>query len=248
VESRAARNLLDDPVEHRRVVYEQRPRRRPDEHLDARRTGQPLQFGDVLDVVLRPADIEREVAEHAVMGGRDFLAQPLRRRRAGVGVGHLEHGRDAAEHRTAAARLEVLFVRQPRLAKMHLAVDHAGDDCQPRGIDDFARRTRCNIAQCSDPPVRNRDIAFDDSVLIDDCAALDEDLVGFCHVALSCIVAAVEGSCGLRLPPHPHYLSQYVTPRPPNAKAPAHKLGGRYLVRSEMRAAAQPRCYRRIRP
>ena len=55
-----------------------------------------------------------------------------------VGVGHLEHGGDAAEHGRARSRLEVLLVDRPGLAEMHLAVDHAGQDVQPGAIDALA--------------------------------------------------------------------------------------------------------------
>ena len=69
---------------------------------------------------------------------RHLVGERLGGGRERLGVGHLEHGRDAAHHRRAAAGLQVLLVLQPRLAEMHLGVDHAGQHVQARGIDRLA--------------------------------------------------------------------------------------------------------------
>ena len=59
-----------------------------------------------------------------------------------VGVRHLEHRGHPAEHGRARTRLEILLVDGARLAEMHLAVDHAGQDMQPRAVDALAGRGR----------------------------------------------------------------------------------------------------------
>ena len=80
----------------------------------------------------------------------DLVGERLGRDRQRVGVGHLEHRRDAAENGGARAGLEVLLVGQARLAEMHLAVDHAGQDMQPAAVDPLARRGRVEIADLGD--------------------------------------------------------------------------------------------------
>ena len=76
------------------------------------------------------ADIEGEVAEHAVARAAHFVGERLGSRRERLRVGHLEDGGDAAQHGGAAAGLEVFLVLEARLAEMHLGVDHAGQDVE----------------------------------------------------------------------------------------------------------------------
>ena len=49
------------------VLDQQRAGGRAHEHLDAGAAGQPLQLGQLVDVLARAADIEGEIAMHAVM-------------------------------------------------------------------------------------------------------------------------------------------------------------------------------------
>ena len=101
--------------------------------------------GDVADVLARAADVEREIAEHAVPGARNLVGKRRGGCRQRLGVGHLEHGRDPAEHSRAAARLEVLLVLEPRLAEVHLGVDDAGQDMQAAGVDRLCRGGRSKL-------------------------------------------------------------------------------------------------------
>ena len=111
--------------------------------------------GDVVDILARAAHVEREVAEHAVARARDLVGQRLGRGGQRLGVGHLEHRRDAAQHGGAAAGRQVLLVLEARLAEMHLAVDHAGQDVQAPAVDGLGRRGAREIADRRDPPVRD---------------------------------------------------------------------------------------------
>ena len=75
---------------------------------------------------------------HAVVRALDLVGQRLGGGGGRVGVRHLEHRRDAAQHRRARAGFEIFLVGQPRLAEMHMAVDHAGQDVQAPAVDGFA--------------------------------------------------------------------------------------------------------------
>ena len=175
----AAQNLAHACI----VRHQQRARGRTHEHLDARRTRQPLQFGDVGDIVMGPADPERVIAGHPPLGPRQLVGESLGRRRLGVGVGHFEHGGDAAQHGGAGARCEILLVLQPRLAKMHLAVDHAGQDVQAPAVDALPRRLP-QRADLRDAPVAHADVAHALAVVVHHRRAGENALEALRHVSL----------------------------------------------------------------
>ena len=99
---------------------------------------QALQFGQMVGVARGRADVKGVVAMHPVQAARELVMHPLRRVGVGIGVGHLEHGRHAAEHGRARTGLQVLLVLEARLAEMHLTVDHAGQNVQAGAVDDIA--------------------------------------------------------------------------------------------------------------
>ncbi len=104
--------------------------------------GQTLELAKVLSVLARRADIEGKVAVHAVMRARNLVGERLRGHRQRIGIGHLEHGGDAAQHRTARAGFEIFLVGEARLAEMHMAVDHAGQHVQAAAVDHLAADAR----------------------------------------------------------------------------------------------------------
>ena len=73
------RDLRDDAVERGLVVDQQIAGRGAHEHLDAGRALEPLERGDVVDVLARAADVEGEVAEHAVARARAPCRRASRR-------------------------------------------------------------------------------------------------------------------------------------------------------------------------
>ena len=140
VEGGAAAGLLEDRQHPLVVGDQQAPGRGAHEHLDPRRARQPFEFGDVGDIVVRAADPEGEVAMHAALRPRELVGERFRARRQRIGVGHFEHRGHAAEHRRARAGLQVLFMNETRLAKMHLGVDDARKNMQAAAIDALAGR------------------------------------------------------------------------------------------------------------
>ena len=49
---------------------------------------------------------------------------------------------------------------QARLAEMHLAVDHAGQDVQPAAVDPLAGRGRAEVADLGDLAAVDADVAL----------------------------------------------------------------------------------------
>ena len=81
-----------------------------------------------------------------------------------------------------------LWVR-PGLAEMHLGVDDAGQDVQAAAVDRFRRPKPRQVADRGDVPGADADIAHALAVLIDDGAALEDQIVSFRH-SLAVIHAA----------------------------------------------------------
>ena len=120
---------------------------------------QHFQLAKVLGVFAGGADIEGEVAMHAVMAALDLVGD---RRRVGgerIGIGHLEHRGDAAEHRAARADFEVFLVGEARLAEMHMAVDHARQQMQAAAVDHLAGGGARQVADRGKPAGPNAEIA-----------------------------------------------------------------------------------------
>ena len=115
--------------------HQQATGRSPHEDLHPRGSGNALQLGQVGGIVSRGADVEGVIAVHAVAGALELVEHAVRRIGVGRGIGHLEHGSDAAHHRGAAAGFKVFLVFQPRLAEVDLAVDHAGQHVEPGAVD-----------------------------------------------------------------------------------------------------------------
>ena len=141
VEGGAAAGLLQDR-QHARVVGDQQAAGRgAHEHLDARRAGQPLELGNVGDIVVRAADPEGEVAMHAALGA----ARACRRAppRVVVGGSVLGISNTAVTPPSAAAREPVsrssLWARPGSRKCTWLSIT-PGRTCRPVAVDPLARR------------------------------------------------------------------------------------------------------------
>jgi hypothetical protein len=119
---------------------------------------------------------------HPVMGALDLVGQ---RRGAGggrLGVGHLEHRGDAAQHGAARAAFEILLVGEAGLPKMHVAVDHARQNMQAAAINHLGGE-RADRADRRDPAIGDGDVAHPLAILIDDGAAFEDQVVACRHHA-----------------------------------------------------------------
>ena len=69
---------------------------------------------------------------------------------------------------------------------MHLGVDHARQDMQAAAIDRLAGRGPRQVADGGDAPARDAEIAHALAVVIDDGAALEDQIVGLGHSNVTC--------------------------------------------------------------
>ena len=161
------------------VVDEQVAGRGAHEHFDAGGARKLLQPRQLLDILPRGADEEGEVAMHAAAPAPDFIGERLGAHRRGLGVRHLEDGRDPAKHGGPAAGLEVFLVLEPRLAEMHLCVDDTRQDVQAGGVQGLARVLGREVANRNDSAVLHTDIGKPFARMIDEGRAFDEEIEGF---------------------------------------------------------------------
>ena len=178
---KAARRSMSARMRDKRllVVDEQVSGRGAHEHLDAGSAWKPLEPRQLLDILPRGADIEGEVAVHAPAPARDLVGERLRAHRRRLGVRHLEHGGDAAKHRGPAAGFEIFLVLEPRLAEMHLGVDHAGQHVQAGGVECPARVLGGQRANRDDSAVFHADIGRAFARMVDEGRAFDEEIECF---------------------------------------------------------------------
>ncbi len=167
MEGGAAADHLEDAAQAFVVLDQQRSRGRTDEHFDAGAARRTFQLRQILNVLARAADEEREIAMHAMVAGLDLGGERFLGNRQRIGVRHLEHGGDAAHHGAARAGLEVFLLRQPGFAEMHLRVHHAGQDVQALAVDGLARGGLREPADRGDPAIGDADVADALAVLID---------------------------------------------------------------------------------
>ncbi len=143
--------------------------------------GQPLELAEIAGVLAGGADIESEVAMHAVMRALDLVGQRLGIGRRRIRVGHLEHRGDAAEHGAARAAFQVFLVGEAGLAEMHMAVDHARQEVQAAAVDHFAGRGAREVADGGKPAGTDTKVPRALAVVIDHGAALEDQVVSFSH-------------------------------------------------------------------
>ena len=72
---------------------------------------------------------------HAALGARQLVLDGGAAGGGRGGVGHLEHGRDAAQDRRQASAGQVFLVAVARLAEVHLGVHHPGQNMQAPGLE-----------------------------------------------------------------------------------------------------------------
>ena len=89
------------------------------------------------------------------------LLEKCRVRHGRNGVRHLQQRGDPARRRGARGVREVLFVRQPWIARVHVRVDEARKNQTALGVDDFvhARRARAQVTDLLDGAIATQDIS-----------------------------------------------------------------------------------------
>ena len=183
MEGGAALDESEDARQRLLIVDEQIAGGGAHEHFDAGSAWELLQPRQLLDILPRGADEEGEVAIHAPAPAPDLIGERLRAHRRWLGVRHLEHGGDAAEHGRPAAGLEIFLMLEPRLAEMHLGIDDARQDMQAGGLQGPACVLGGEGANRDNSAVFHADIGCPFAGMIDEGRAFDEEIEGFCQDA-----------------------------------------------------------------
>ncbi len=82
----------------------------------------------LVKVVVRCTQEEGIVSSRHLCGMRHFLLPRLNRRCSGLGVGHIEKRGDTTGHGGATFTVDITFFGHTRIAKVHMFVNHPGED------------------------------------------------------------------------------------------------------------------------
>ncbi len=163
------------------VIEQECAGRRAEERLNARDARHALQLGQRADIGRRGADVEGVIAMHAFARPRELVVHRGTCRGRRIGVGHLEDAGDPAQHGGAAAAFQVFLVLVAGLAEMALAVDDAGQDVQPLGVEGLGRLGAAQRPDGGDLAGAHADIAWRDAVRGGDGSAADQKIEGLGH-------------------------------------------------------------------
>src|SRR5690606_19119983 len=128
----------------------------------------------VLEVVVAGAEVEAVVGPRAAGGARVLVLQRRAGQRGRAGVGHVHEAGQPARHRRGRLAGDVGFVLEPRLAEMHLVVDHARQQAPAGGIDHGLARARRQAADGVDAAVADAQVAVELAAFIDQARVEDE--------------------------------------------------------------------------
>ena len=164
----------EDALQRPLVVHQHVAGARAHEHLDAARA-MPVDRLHRLEVVVGGAEVEPPVRHRAGGGAGVLVLERLGRHRLRPAVGHLQEAGDAARDGGPRLGRDGGLVLQPRLAEVHLIVDHARQQPGALGVDDGgpvgAARTDPGDASPGDRQVSLDDGAFVDDAGVDDAVA-----------------------------------------------------------------------------
>ena len=110
-------------------------------------------------VLVGGADEERVVDPGPAGGAAQLIVQRRLVDGVGVGVRHLEEGRDPAHGGAGRAGRQVFLVLEAGLAEVDLGVDDAGQDGEAGGVETLRRGGRTQGAQGRDSPGCHPDVA-----------------------------------------------------------------------------------------
>ena len=116
-------------------------------------------------------------------GAPHLVSQGFSGRGQWLGVGHFEDGSHPACNRRPASGFEIFLVFEPRLAKMHLAVNDARQDVQPLGVQRLNSFTPVQIADRGDAALGKAEIAHAGAIMIDNRRSRNDQVKGLGHVS-----------------------------------------------------------------
>ena len=121
---------------------------------------------------------------HAVGRGGDFGGERVGARGGRFRVRHFEDRGDPAQYGRPAPSLQIFLMLEAGLAEMHLAVDHAWENVQARGVDSLPREPLADRADLGDAAVSHANICKPLARLIDDGSAFEDKIEGLGQVRL----------------------------------------------------------------
>ena len=187
MEGGTAARTFQDRTDAFIILNQQIACRRSHEHLDASRTWQALKLGNVFCIVPRSANPEGKIAMHTMTATANLVVKRFSGSRQWFGVRHFENRCHTAQNRSKRTCFQIFLVLQPRLTKMHLTVNNAGQNMQTGTIDDFTGRTCCKRANRLDAPVTNTNVPLTYTVVIDDGCTFQDcvERLGHCCLLLA---------------------------------------------------------------
>ena len=166
--------MLEQFLEDRGIVDQHISRRCPHECLDAARLIEPEGL-DFLDIAVGRTEVEAEIGRAAAAGGGVLVGKRRARRRLRVDVRHIHETRDAARDGGCGFAREVAFLRQARLAEVHLVIDHAGHQELAPGVDHLAAgRRRDARTDLNDTVAGDQHVGVSHLALVDEACIADE--------------------------------------------------------------------------
>lgn len=160
------RRRREDALEGALVVDQHVAGAGPHEDLDAARQP-PVDRLDRVQVVVGRAKVEPVVGHRPGGGSGVLILERAGRHRLRVAVRHLQVARDTAGDGGARFGCDRGLMLEPRLAEMHLVVDHAGQQVGAGRVDDLGATWRRHVHP-EDAPPGHRQVAHDHGALVDD--------------------------------------------------------------------------------
>ena len=155
------------------------------EHFHTATAGQPLQAGQVADILRCRPHEEGMVAPGAAARPVQLVGQRILVGGGWLGVRHFEDRRHPAQDRATRTGFQIFLVLVAGLAEMHLGVDHAGQHGQAGGVEDIRRLGLAEIAQRHDAPGADADVDPFPPVRRDGGAAGNGEVEGVGHGSFS---------------------------------------------------------------
>ncbi len=168
------RCIREDLLQRLRPVDEHVAGRCPHEHLDPAGIA-GSQGTDLVDVVVRGAQIESVVRRAASLCGAVLVGQRRYRRRLRIDVGHVEEAGDAAGRGSRRLRGEIALAGQAGLAEVHLVVDHARHQVSAGRVDHLRAAGTDAAGDPGDPVALDEDVRVADLAFVDYTGILYEE-------------------------------------------------------------------------
>lgn len=167
------RRAGEQALQHGRVVHQHVAGRGAHEHLDAGHLAR-IDGGHGVEIVVRDAEMEGVIGQRIARRYRLLFCHGGHRQRRRPGVRHVHETGDAPRHSRRRLGRYAALVGQPRLAEMHLVVDHAGQQPLPGGVDFLVGTSHDARRDLVDAAMTNQQVALEDAAFVDQAGVANE--------------------------------------------------------------------------